>query len=185
MKAQKRFWAWGMAAACLFVFCFAASANPLPGVMWFDQHGNGYYERQRLASTITLDISGGVSTPVLTYFLPVPVVPGDVVITKPGSSDWAEVARFYQSWQGFVMLYYSDGNFPDLGSLMSRQAFLEQGPFGTPYSPRLGQPGQPGQLGPIVFYGQNVSPSAPDAGSTIAMLGLALTVITFRPRSKG
>lgn len=192
-----------MAATGVFSISTAAWANPLPGNLWFDEYGSGYYEGQRLQSSVVMDPTGGVSEPVLMYLLPsiLQPTPGDVLLINPDGSGWSDVIRFAflgpfvpdpHSSGKPVVIYYSNasdgpGVLPadvhSMPQLMPNSVTLPERGL---YEPQVDEPGYVQTFAPLryVFFGDQPSYNAPEGGMTALLLGVALAGTHFVRRVK-
>jgi hypothetical protein len=103
-------------------FTLVASATTLFGqgnpLITFDENGVGTFNGTPLPSTLQADPSGGVTTsPVLIYFLPFAVVPGDVGLVELNdpTRTASDLVRFFNpaGANQSMMIFYSDVNAVD------------------------------------------------------------------------
>src|SRR5690242_18433518 len=69
----------------------------------FDEFGTGIFVTNPVPSVIGPDPSGGLSGPVLIYFLPIATVTGDVVLSEPGqpaAGPSSDIIRFWDPTGG-------------------------------------------------------------------------------------
>lgn len=209
MKSFHRLLSW-LTAPGLFLISTAAWANPLPGNLWFDEYGAGYYWNdgmvlpQRLQSSVGTDPTSGVAENVLTYWLPFELqpTPGDVVLTNPDDS-WSDVIRFallgVPPDSGFsgqpVVIYYSNagdgpGKLPaDVHSMpqVTSNAVTNREMGLTWYKPKVNELGYEPTFGrrdwSYVFYGEQASYNDfSDGGITALLLAMALVGTHFLRR---
>jgi hypothetical protein len=117
--------------------------SPVPGVpdfiFSFDENGHGFFNGQPVPEN---PVTGGG----IDYFLPVPVVPGDVIVNGPsdigttGGNGFSDLLTFMQGTTGGVLFYQSladDSSAPDLADIVNliapttSFAVLETGPEGN------------------------------------------------------
>jgi hypothetical protein len=117
--------------------------SPVPGVpdftFSFDENGHGFFNGQPVQAS---PVSGGG----IDYLLPVPVVPGDVIVNGPsdigttGGNGFSDLLTFMQGPAGGVLFYQSladDTSPPDLADIVNLIApttpiaVLETGPEGN------------------------------------------------------
>jgi len=142
----------------------------------------------------------GLPVPVLVYTLPLPVVPGDVVLTEPGNpstgGQFSDVVRFWNPTgvNATQIIFYSDVSAADPADSLADTGLPQQlinpiiipevgpeGNNGALYTPPAGAPGS--IPGAVITY--NIISDVPEPGSPallIGGLGILLGVNRFRQK---
>jgi hypothetical protein len=174
----------------------ALCATPALGQISFDENGNGFYAGTVLPFAKTVDPISGI--PTLTYTLPFPVAPGDLLLfEQQNTTQFSDVVRFggpnhNQVW--FFSETEAGELNPDLAdvaalpqALASAVNLLENGPEGNNgvvWNPPPGS-GAPGDPGTGVNLQYQIISDVPEPGSLgLVLLGSALLlVLRFRSQA--
>ena len=144
------------------------------------------------------DPSGGLTVPVLVYNLPVPVVPGDVVLTESGNpatgGQYSDVVRFWNPTgiNATQIIFYSDTDDAVLApadtglppQLFNPVFIPEVGPEGNNGAVYTPAPGAPGSIaGAVVTYNIISDSPIPEPGIlALAVLGGGTLLLTLKRR---
>ena len=195
------------AIGCMYSITAVSSFAQL--VYTFDENGNsttGSSSGPPISpGALQADPSGGLLVPVLVYNLPLPVVPGDVVLTEPGNpatgGQNSDVIRFWNPTgiNATQIIFYSDNSTtepgdvpPDAGladtglppQLFNPVFIPEVGPEGNNGAVYTPAPGAPGSIaGAVVTYNIISDSPIPEPGTlALAVLGGGLLLITLKRR---
>jgi len=191
-------------------YAITATSSFAQLVYTFDENGNssGPSSAPPISpGVLQPDPSGalGLPVPVLVYNLPLPVVPGDVVLTEPGNpatgGQNSDVIRFWNPTgiNATQIIFYSDNSTtepgdvpPDAGladtglppQLFNPVFIPEVGPEGNNGATYTPAPGAPGSIaGAVVTYNIISDSPIPEPG-TLALAALigGLLLITWKRR---
>jgi hypothetical protein len=165
-----------------------ADHNPLVIV---DEHGAGTFQfpgggPNPLTFGLLPDGGPGGLSAALTYFMPFfgDVVPGDVILVKPGTSIFSDVIRFNPPGPP-SLVFYSDAD-ADHSGVLADTGFptalyanvLMRTDDGSFYTPTPGQPGFAGSFS--VTYQFLSEPSPVPAPPAVVLVGLGAGCVALR-----